>query len=170
MGQNAVYIAIDEPTLDALWQLNDQPFRDRFLELEEDEALARLDIAKIWDALHCTLTGVSASDPIEGDKLSESIVGVHPKLFDDEDYSMFVSVIENDEIEDILAALGAFNADKLKVAFDPATLEKRKVYPNGIWQDEPSQLIAEMDDALNSIRDFFRASLDGGKHILATIL
>jgi hypothetical protein len=170
MGQNAVYISIDDPTLDALWQLDDQPFRDRFLEIEEDQNFDRLDIAKIWDVLHCTLTGVTASKPIEGNKLSESIVGVHPKIYDDEDYSMFVSVIDNGEIDEILLALKAIDLAKLTASFEPATLRKQKVYPNGIWDDEASALVEEMDAALNSIREFFRCSLKDGRHILATIL
>ena len=170
MGQNAVYIALDDSTLDALWQLDDQPFRDRFLEIEEDDSFERLDIAKIWDALHCTLTGVSASKPIDGNKLSESIVGVHPRIYDDEDYSIFVSVIDNSEIEAILIALTDFDAEKLEASLDLATLKKQRVYPDGIWEDEPSQLVAEMDDALCSIRGFFQSALTAGHHILATIL
>ena len=78
MGHLAVYIAIDDPSLEALWQLDDEPFRARFFEIEEDERLERLNLDKIWDALHCTLTGVTASNPIDGNRLSESIVGVEP--------------------------------------------------------------------------------------------
>lgn len=170
MGHLAVYIAIDDAPLDALWQLADDPFRARFFEIEEDESLDRLNLDKIWDVLHCTLTGNPASDPIEGNKLSESIVGVHPKIYDDEDYSVFVSVIDNQEIEGILDALEEWDSTKLKSALDPSKLRKQKVYPKGIWDDDPDRLVVEMDDALCSIRTFFGDSLENGKHVLATIL
>lgn len=170
MGQNAVYIAIDDASLDTLWQLADKPFRERFLEIEEDGRLPRLDIAKIWDAIHCTLTGVSASRPIDGNRLSEAIVGVHPKIYDDEDYSVFVSVIDNEEITSILNALEEFDAAKLAGSVDLATWKREKIYPQGIWNDNVDDLVVEMNDALSSMRTFFSASLKSGKHVLATIL
>ncbi len=169
MGQNAVYISVDDRTLDALWSLDDEPFRERFLEIEEDQNFSRLDIAKIWDALHCTLTGVSASKPIEGNKLSEAIVGVHPKIYDDDDYSVFVSAIDVCEITEILLALEAIDLPTLTSKLDPVSLKKQDIYPEGIWHDDESRLAAEMDAALSSIRQFFQCSLQNGKHVLASI-
>lgn len=170
MGQNAVYIAIDDDSLEALWKLDDQPFRERFLEIEEDKRFERLDIAKIWDALHCTLTGVSASKPIDGNKLSEAIVGVHPKIYDDEDYSVFVSVIDNEEIASILNALEDHDAAKLKTLIDVSVWKRQKIYPRGIWNDGVDELVAEMNHAICSIREFFGNTLQSGKHVIATIL
>ena len=144
MGRLATYISIDEPRLDALWCQDDAAFRESFLNVENDESLARLELDKIWDALHCTLTGQSASNPITGNRLSESIVGVQPKVYDDEDYSLFVSVIENDEIPPILAALDEIDREKLQSLFDPVQMKKQNIYPQGIWEDPPDQLISEM--------------------------
>lgn len=170
MGQNAVYIAIDDDTAEQLWALDDEPFRARFLEIEEDEQFQRLDIAKIWDALHCTLTGVPASRPIEDDKLSEAIVGVHPKIYDDEDYSVFVSIIDNSELAEITTALGPFNAAKLTEQLNPTLLEQQNVYPTGIWNDDPKSLVRELADAVTAIRKFFDDSKAEGSHVLATIM
>lgn len=36
-----------------------------------------LDVDKTWDALHFVLTGVSGSEPIKNDSLSEAVVGVY---------------------------------------------------------------------------------------------
>lgn len=170
MGQNAVYIAIDDDTAEQLWELDDEPFRARFLEIEEDRQFQRLDIAKIWDALHCTLTGVPASRPIEDDKLSEAIVGVHPKIYVDEDYSMFVSIIDNSELEEIITALGPFNDARLTEQLNPALLEKQNVYPTGIWNDDPRTLVRELADAVTAILTFFDDSKAKGLHVLATIM
>ncbi len=170
MGQNSIYIAVDDTSLEALWQLDNQEFRNRFLEIKEDSKYKRLDIGKIWDALHCTLTGLSAKTPIENDKLSEAIVGVYPKVYGDEDYSLFVSIIDNSEIADILIALKPYNADKLSELIDIKTLQKEKVYPSGIWKEDSANLVTEMDSALTSLRLFFNESIEEGNHILATIL
>ncbi|ABW29143.1 YfbM family protein [Acaryochloris marina] len=170
MGTNAVYLAIDDSDLDALWKLEGRPFRDRFMEIEEEGCLETLNIGKIWDALHCTLTGVSARTPIDGNKLSEAIVGVYPKVFDDEDYSIYVSAIDNGELEDIVIALKTFDSPKLALALDLTNLKKQKVYPYGIWLDEVEGYVHEMHIALQSICDFFLTAKKSGKHILATVL
>jgi Domain of unknown function (DUF1877) len=170
MGKLASYISIDEQRLDAFWWQEDAAFRESFLEIEDDENLQRLGIDKIWDALHFTLTGQSASNPVSGNKLSESIVGVQPKIYDDEDYSIFVSVIDNDEILPILAALEEIDHQKLSSLLDPACMKEQKIYPNGIWNDPPDQLIAEMEWAIQSMKEFFRKVHASGNHILATVL
>lgn len=170
MGHLAVYISIEGEQLDELWALDDESFREQFLELEEDESLARLDLDKIWDALHCTLTGRSASDPIEDNRLSEAIVGVHPRIYDDDDYSVFVSVIDNDEIDEIVAAIDGVHADELKAMLNPKQLQQQNVYPFGIWTDPPEQLVAEMDGALREMSTFFLQAKSAGHHVLSTIL
>ena len=170
MGHLAVYIAIDEPRLDELWWQDDGPFRTSFMKLEEDRSLERLDIDKIWDALHCTFTGKSASTPVEGNRLSESIVGVQPKIYDDEDYSLFVSVIENDELPEIISALKAIDEEQLRSMLDPERMKKEKIYPDLIWEDPPDRLTAEMFRTMQSMIVFFQKALSSGNHVLATIL
>ncbi len=170
MGYLAAYLSIDDASLDALWQLDDGPFRERILEIEEDTSFKRIDIDKIWDALHCTLTGVSASNPIDGNKLSEAIVGVHPYIYDDEDYSIYISVIDNDELPGIIFELEKIDYTYLSKQFDSSILQEQKVYPNGIWNDDKNVLLKEMESALASILKFYRKSLKEGKHVIATML
>ena len=170
MGMLATYIAVDGERLDKIWNLPDDDFRNAFLDIENDKTLPRLELDKIWDALHCTLTGKSASDPIEGDRLSESIVGTYPRLFDDQDYSLFVSVIDNAEILEISNALEPYDRNKIASIFDAKSLKRNKIYPPGIWDDPPDQLIDEMVDAINSIKQFFLSIADSELHILATFI
>ncbi len=170
MGTNAVYISIDDSTLDDLWKRDNQEFRDRFLEIEEDEKFERVDIAKIWDALHCTLTGATASNPIEDNKVSEAIVGIYPKIFEDEDYSLYVSVMDNENLPELIEVIKEYDIEKMSVLFDPKLLEAQKVYPQGIWHEKSELLIQEMNTALESIRNFFIKTNKTENHIISTFI
>jgi hypothetical protein len=170
MGQLATYISIDEPRLETFWWLDDKQFRKCFLEIEEDQNLERLELDKIWDVLHCTLTGVSASTPVTDNKLSEAVVGVQPKIYDDGDYSIFVSVIENDDLPAIILALEDIDYEKLVGLLNPDRMKQQKIYPCGIWTDPPEQLLMEMDAAIRSMKNFYRKSLVAKHHVLATVL
>ncbi len=169
MGFNAVYIAVDIQLVEDLWQLGDADFRERFLELE-DAALRRLNIGKLWDSLHCTLTGESARDPIEGNRLSEVVVGVWPRIFDDDDYSVFVSVIENSDLPHLLTALEPFDRQALSAAIDVEQWAEKDIYPLYMWEDDRDEVVTELDEALASIRRFFQEAGEAGQHVLATIL
>lgn len=170
MGRRAVYISIDEPRLEALWWLEDAAFRAAFADIDEDESLGQLHIGKLWDALHCTFTGKSACSPVEDNPLSESIVGVCPKVYDDGDYSTFVSVIDNSDLPKLIAALERMDEGCLKAMLDPARMEKEGVYPNGIWTTPADDLVAEMFHAVEAIISFFRGAMSSGHHVLATIV
>ena len=170
MGHLAVYIAIEGEQLDELWALDDAVFRESFLDVEADESLARLSIDKIWDALHCTLTGRSAGDPVEDDPLSEAIVGVHPRIYEGDDYSVYVSVIDNDEQDGIIAAVNEVGRAGLESKLDPKRMEQERVYPNGIWTGPPEQLVDEMHTTLRDISTFFNQAKVSGLHVLATFL
>lgn len=86
----AEYLMIDEETLSSLMDLNNEDLTNQLFEIEESEKFERMDMDKIWDTLHCFLTGVSASEPIEGNQLSEAIVGVNNFNIDDK-YAHFVA-------------------------------------------------------------------------------
>lgn len=62
-------------------------------QLMENRLCPVYEMEKCWDGLHFLLTGVSASQPIEDDPLSEAIVGVH--VLDTED---FIAAIGSDEL------------------------------------------------------------------------
>ncbi|MCM8529094.1 MAG: YfbM family protein [Lentisphaeraceae bacterium] len=170
MGQACVYIAIDDNSLDELWQLEDQAFRAAFLEIEDSEKFKRLDIDKIWDVLHCTMTGVSAQNPIEDNRLSELIVGVHPKIFEDEDYSVYVSAIDHSEIMSLVHASAIFDESHILSTIDVTNFQKQKIYPHGIWEEDKYHLIKEMDEALKAIRMFLIESYNNKLHVLVTFV
>lgn len=165
----AEYLMIDEDTLDSLMDLNNRELTQKLFEIEESGKFELIDIDKIWDALHCFLTGVSASKPIEGDKLSEAVVGVHNFNIDDEDAD-FVTCTENDELEAIIIAIESVDFDKLAISFDPKVLKKHRIYPQGIEQDGKEQLVEEFRYALTELLKFYKKALDTNHHVIVSIL
>lgn len=169
MGMIAEYLMVDEDTLNSLMELNNEDLTNKLFEIEESGKFEFIDIDKIWDALHCFLTGVSASEPIEGDKLSEAIVGIHNFNIDDEDAD-FIACIENEELTEIITAMEKIEFEKLASNFDPKILKKNKVYPKGIEQDNKEQLIGEFKQALGEILDFYKKALVTKRHVIVSIL
>lgn len=169
MGMIAEYLMIDEKTLDSLMELNSQSLTERVIDLGEQENAERISIGKIWDALHYLLTDFSASNPIEGNKLSEAIVGIHPFIIDEEEAD-FISCTENEELPEIIEALENIDFQKLFLTFDPKLLEKAKIYPNGIWKERKENLLKEMEIEFLKIIHFYRKSLSSNKHIIVSIL
>ena len=88
---------------------------DIFEEVEDwnDEAEILLDIDKMWAALHFVLTGVSCSEPIENNALSEAVVGV----FSIDGIEEYISYIEKSRIKDIVFALDNFDIEKALETF-----------------------------------------------------
>ena len=70
--------------------MNSSDTKELFEEIEElEEDMNVTDLDKMWDGLHCLLTKESAGDPVEGNALSEAIVGV--AKFDNNGYLWNVS-------------------------------------------------------------------------------
>ncbi|MBK8805718.1 MAG: YfbM family protein [Bacteroidales bacterium] len=168
MSMIAEYIMVDEETLESLMDLNNDELTDKLFEIEESEKFESIGIDKIWDALHCFLTGVSAVFPIEGDKLSEAIVGTH--VFIEDDDVDFITCIENEELAEIIQALEKIEFSKLASDFDPKILKENEVYPNGIWDDDKTQLLTEMETAIADLLDFYKSALETKHHVVVSIL
>lgn len=169
MGMIAEYLMIDQETLDSLIDLSNEDLTNKIFEIEETEKFERIDIDKIWDVLHFFLTGVSASEPIEDNKLSEAVVGVDNFNPDDENAD-FVSLIKNEALAEIVTAIEKVDFEKLTTNFDLQLLKKNKIYPNGIWKDDRAQLLEEIKESLNLILDFYKKALLTKHHIIVSIL
>ncbi|MCD0476621.1 YfbM family protein [Flavobacterium sp. EDS] len=169
MGMIAEYLMIDQETLDSLIDLSNEDLTNKIFEIEETEKFERIDIDKIWDVLHFFLTGVSASEPIEDNKLSEAVVGVDNFNPDDENAD-FVSLIKNEALAEIVIVIEKVDFEKLTTNFDLQLLKKNKIYPNGIWKDDRAQLLEEIKESLNSILDFYKKALLTKHHIIVSIL
>lgn len=169
MGMIAEYLMIDDETLNSFMDLNNEDLTNKLFEIEESQKFKRIDIDKIWDVLHFFLTGVSASKPIEYDKLSEGVLGVDNFNLDEENAD-FVAFTINEALVEIIEAIEKVDFEKLAANFDLGILKKNKIYPNGIWEEKKVDLLEEIKDALNEILNFYKEALFTKHHIVVSIL
>ena len=141
---------------------------DIFEEVEDwnDEAEILLDIDKMWDALHFVLTGVSCSEPIENNALSEAVVGV----FSIDGIEEYISYIEKSRIKDIVFALDNFDIEKALEIFSMEECEEAELYPN-IWgyEEETEEIKEEIMDYFQNMKDFYKQVLEEDGNVLVTI-
>mgnify|MGYP003509442664 FL=1 len=163
LGIQAAYVQVDDAMVDRLVDTPPNKLSDAIEALEVAGA-PTVYLDKMWDGLHFLLTGVSASAPIEGNKLSEAIVGVH--VFESED---FAGCTELDELPDVIAALEAAPLDELLAAARFTDFGAAEVYPN-IWTDDPAQLSDELASAYRDLLAAHRACLSAGNHLVISIL
>ena len=116
-------------------------------ELQEAEDCILFDMDKMWDVLHFVLTGVSAGEPIEGNPLSEAIVGVNSF----EECEDFIGYTKKENIPLIVKKLNETDIDSLLENFSMQKCKENKLYPN-IWgyEDEKEEII-EVESTLNQI-------------------
>lgn len=162
MGIQAVYMSVDNATYDRLAEASSEDLFDEIEELEESDC-PLVGLEKMWDGLHFLLTGVSASEPIEGNPLSEAVVGVH--VFEGEDY---IACTERDALPGILAALDAVLIDDLLGAADFGLFRKAGLYPE-IWTDDPAQLKVELAEAFQALHTFYRQCVAAQRHVIVSI-
>jgi 5,10-methenyltetrahydromethanopterin hydrogenase len=129
MADPGVYTMVDQVILEEAGKFDGDEFVERLYELLRINEVYKHEIYsidKLWDGLHFLLTGVSASSPIEGNKLSEAIVGTNVVKADDD----FTSYTGKDELPEIIKALENVNIKELERTFDPEILKKKKIYSN----------------------------------------
>ncbi|WP_285395233.1 YfbM family protein [Lysinibacillus sp. fls2-241-R2A-57] len=164
MGIMASYLSLEDALADEIAQLDNSHIIGKIEELMEKQCCPVYDMDKLWDGLHCLLTGISASQPIEDHPLSEAIVGVH--VLDTEE---FVSVIGCEELPCILEALHSMDRTVLQQQFKPADFREKQIYPD-IWlDDEAEELFAELIAELDQLIHFYEQSLAQGHDILISI-
>ena len=141
---------------------------DKFEEVEDwnDEAEILLDIDKMWDALHFVLTGVSCTEPIKNNPLSEAVVGV----FSIDGIEEYISYIEKSRIKDIVFALDNFDIEKALKTFSMKECKEAELYPD-IWdyEEETDEIKEEIMDYFQNMKDFYTQVLEEDGNVLVTI-
>ena len=167
MGMIANYQYLSNENLKEMKNFNGEE-GEIFEEVEDwnEEAEILLDIDKMWDVLHFVLTGVDSSEPIEGDPLSEAVVGVTSL----EEVSEFIAYIEKDRIADIISALENFYIDAALESFSMEACKKAELYPD-IWDndDEEEDIKEEICDYFHEMIDFYKQILEANGNVLVTI-
>lgn len=168
MGMIGNYMMVDDTELDKMVELEGEDLIERINEMEEEEDPNLYCIDKLWDGLHFLLTGVSASEPIEDDKLSEAVVGVH--VFEAVDAEEgFVSCSEQGELAEIIAAMEAVDLTVICGKADLAAFRKEEIYPT-IWQDnDREELMAELRQEFDNLLTFYRSALEQKRHVICSI-
>ncbi len=166
MGLRANYQYLSDKDLMELKKFDNED--DIFEKVEDwnEEAEILLDIDKNWDLLHYMLTGVSASNPIWEDPLSEAVVGVTSieKIED------FIAYIEKDRVSDILKALEDFDMESALESFSLEEGKEAELYPD-IWDydDEEEEIKEDLLDCFERMKDFYKEILEVDGNVLVTI-
>lgn len=162
MGMLGVYMLADEDTINRL--TDDEDLTEAVEEYGEEESTESYDIDKMWDGLHFLLTGVTAQEPVEGNPLSEAVVGTH--VFDCED---FIAYSAPDDVARITAALNEVDIEALTQAMDVEKFHKAELYPN-IWVKKNEELLKkELLTAFNELKAFYLKAKERNTGVLVSI-
>lgn len=135
-------------TMKAAYLLVDMAIVTQWRSLSEDDLIAALDaeeqkrpddvayVDDSWDAIHFLLCDRTTAQPIEGNALSEAVVGVH--WFDEEDEdAAFIAYCQPDDVKRIHEAVRKIRADELPIALEVPALRAAAVYQAGWFAAEP---------------------------------
>ncbi|MCL2653727.1 MAG: YfbM family protein [Propionibacteriaceae bacterium] len=125
MGMLASYQAVDDAALASTMNLDEDDLVELVEQFCEDDTVPGYDLDKNWDMLHFILTAASASQPIDGDPLSEAIVGARAY-----DVELFIGATEAAEVVHVLDALQDVDIDDLRGRCNLATFRKYNLYPS----------------------------------------
>lgn len=162
MGVRAVYIALTDKETDRLEASTGDELIKELEEMQERKDCNKVDIDKMWDSLHFVLTGITASEPIEDNPLSELVVGVYPILFEDE----FVSFSSKEDVKKIIEIVKNIDFNTYRANFNPKILAQKEIYPN-IWTEDKNDLFNEIKSSFDELVKFYQKNKD--LNILATI-
>ena len=167
MGLIANYQLVNDQNLEKIMNpdLDPEELLEDLEDLAEEEDVL-IDIDKMWDALHFVLTGVSCSEPIENNALSEAVVGV----FSIDGIEEYISYIEKSRIKNIVFALDNFDIEKALETFSMEECKEAELYPN-IWgyEEETEEIKEEIMDYFQDMKDFYKQVLEEDGNVLVTI-
>ena len=166
MGMLAQYMAVDNKIFNSMLKMNNEEIIDKIEELSENEQCDICDIDKMWDGLHFLLTGKSASEPIENNKLSEAVVGTD--IFD-ENEDDFLAYIKSEELKAIIDVMEKTNIDELLTKYNMNDFKNAKIYPN-IWEkEEKVNIYDELIFCFESMLDFYKKCNKENMNIIVSI-
>ena len=163
MGIYACYKEIDgEKIEEMLCEANKKSEENEIAVVLEKSEKCSLD--KLWDGLHCLLTGVSATHLLKGNLLSEAVMGreLWPHESD-------ISFVFPERTAEIAAALNEFNLEEALNTFSPEHFYEEDVYPN-IWlRDDKEDLKQELQMAFEVLKNFYNTMAKKQKGVMVII-
>jgi len=163
----ASYMMLDDETFDSLFGLDNETLLERVNELEE-AGIPLYSVDKLWDGLHFLLTGTTASTPLEGDELSEAIVGT-AAFNEDDDEADFIASTEAAQLADIIDAMKEVDIEKLTESADFNAFRKEEIYPD-IWHEKDAEsLRQELMLEFSNLLAFYERAEKENANILISI-
>lgn len=163
----ANYMMVNDDFLDSLFGLDNEALLEKVNELEE-AGTELYCMNKLWDGLHFLLTGTTASSPVEGDELSEAVVGIEAFNEDDEEAD-FIASTESSQLADIIEAMQDVDIEKLAESADFSAFREENIYPD-IWHDEDATpLKQELVQEFNNLLAFYKKAEKENANILVSI-
>jgi hypothetical protein len=167
MSVTARYLMINQRELTALLD-GGADLLDEVRALERDPSHEVLDIGPLWDALHFVITGVSGSEPLDDDPISDAIVGV--QLFFEDDDADFIAFTPAPDLPALIAALKAVDLPARARAFTPTARQRVEAYPDGVFDGDREILISRLFVASESLLDFYERAAADGRHVIVSIV
>ena len=166
MGMAACYQMVDTEMVNTLQDMTADEVFEVIEELQEMDEMV-LDIDKLWDGLHFLLTKVTASEPLEGNPLSEAIVGV--KNFSDEEDADFIAYILPESVLTIMNELGRFDIDGAIEGFQPKEFAQAGIYPNIWMHEDKEELEKELKECFLALVHFYQKAVEMKKAVIVSI-
>lgn len=130
---------------------------------EEDSPVS---LDKMWDGLHCLLTGESAAGAQQDNLLSEAVLGTDVFHEEAED---FITYIEPKRLQEILQALEQLDMDRLRNDFSPQHFADKEVYPD-IWtREDKDELAEELMESLSELMEYYKSAVEERKGMIVSI-
>lgn len=159
MGIYACYKEVDDRKIQEMLCENKEPEQEEIV--FEKSNTCSLD--KLWDGLHCLLTG--GSKYLNGNPFSEAVLGKEIAPQNGE-----ISFVFPERTVEIAAALNEFDLKAALDAFSPEHFDKEKIYPSSIWlRDDKESLKQELETAFKVLKDFYNETVKNQKGVMVII-
>jgi len=166
MGMIACYQMTDADMVNTLLKKTNEEVFEAIEELQEvDETVLNID--KLWDGLHFLMTKVTASEPLEGNPLSEAVVGV--KNFSDDEDADFISYILPERVPIIVNELKLFEIENVIEKLQPKEFAQNDIYPN-IWMNvDKEEIQKELKECFFALLKFYEEAAELKKAVIVSI-
>lgn len=155
---------VDINLLKSMQGMNGEELFEKIVELQKEDINA-CDMENVWDILHYLFTGASASEPIEGDLLSEAIVGT--TLFcEDGDY---IAYTYPERVAEIAKALADVDFTALLESFSPTDVEEKELYPY-VWYWDKAISTKILMNVFEDVKGFYEFAAENEKAVVVTII
>lgn len=164
MGMSAFYVEADIKQIGRFENGITDELLKELCDAVENEEVNSCDIDKMWDGLHCLMTGLSAVIPIKDNPLSEAVMGTI--LLSGKDDYEYIACIYPERLKEIVKALDNIDIEELGKGFSPRLFAENGIYPD-IWMYEAEdELREDLLSAFEEIKEFYHIAADENNGVI----